>query len=500
MASVPLLRMTDISKHFGATRALDGVSLEVRPGEVLALLGENGAGKSTLMKILSGSQQPDSGQMELEGSPYRPRSPAAARRAGVAMIYQELNLAPHLSVEDNIMLGQEVSRGGWLLRGRQRPRVRQALELLGHPDLRPDTPVRQLSVAAQQLVEIARALVMEARVIVFDEPTSSLTRHDVARLFDVIRRLRQRGIGVVYISHFLEEVRQICDTYSVLRDGRSVGSGTLAGATESQIVALMVGRSVEELFPQVPHVPGEVLLNVQELSGIHAPQQVSLQVRAGEILGITGLVGAGRTEFLRCLFGLDAVRSGEVTLADVPLPASTGSAIGAGLGYVSEDRKGEGLAQQLSIVDNLTLTQLEPYSRGGFLNLRRRRTAARDWMRKLQVKARDPSQQISELSGGNQQKVALARILHQQAQVLLLDEPTRGIDVGTKAEIYRLMGEAAAEGRAILFISSYFTELLAVCDRIAVMSRGRLRRVLPARDWTEHSILQAAMGLEDNPE
>jgi ribose transport system ATP-binding protein len=500
MASAPLLRMTDISKHFGATRALDGVSLEVRPGEVLALLGENGAGKSTLMKILSGAQQPDSGHMELVGISYRPRSPAAARRAGVAMIYQELNLAPHLSVEDNIMLGQEVSRIGWLLRGRQRPRVRQALELLGHPDLRPDTPVRQLSVAAQQLVEIARALVMEARVIVFDEPTSSLTRHDVARLFDVIRRLRQRGIGVVYISHFLEEVRQICDTYSVLRDGRSVGSGTLAGATESQIVALMVGRSVEELFPQVPHVPGEVLLNVQKLSGIHAPQGVSLQVRAGEILGITGLVGAGRTEFLRCLFGLDAVRSGEVTLGGVQLPGSTCRAIEAGLGYVSEDRKGEGLAQQLSIVDNLTLTQLEPYSRGGFLNLRRRRTAARDWMRTLQVKARDPYQQISELSGGNQQKVALARILHQQAQVLLLDEPTRGIDVGTKAEIYRLMGEAAAAGRAILFISSYFTELLAVCDRIAVMSRGRLRRVLPAHAWTEHSILQAAMGLEDNRE
>jgi ribose transport system ATP-binding protein len=500
MASVPLLRMTNISKHFGATRALNGVSLEVRPGEVLALLGENGAGKSTLMKILSGAQPPDSGSMELEGVPYRPRSPASARRAGVAMIYQELNLAPHLSVEDNIMLGQEVSRGGWLLRGEQRPRVRRALALLGHPDLRPDTPVRQLSVAAQQLVEIARALVMDARVIVFDEPTSSLTSQDVERLFDVIRRLRQRGIGVVYISHFLEEVRQICDTYSVLRDGRSVGKGTLAGATESEIVSLMVGRSVEELFPQVPHVPGEVLLNVEGLSGSRVPKGVSLQVRAGEILGITGLVGAGRTEFLRCLFGLDAVRSGGVTMAEVPLPASTRGAIEAGLGYVSEDRKGEGLAQQQSIVDNLTLTRLAPYSRWGFLNLRCRRNAAQDWMRTLQVKARDPNQQISELSGGNQQKVALARILHQRARVLLLDEPTRGIDVGTKAEIYRLMGQAAAEGRAILFISSYFTELLAVCDRIAVMSRGRLRRVRPAHDWTEHSILQAAMGQEDNPE
>jgi len=489
--------MTDISKRFGATRALDGVSLEVRPGEVLALLGENGAGKSTLMKILSGAQPPDSGTMELAGTAYQPRRPADARQAGVAMIYQELNLAPHLSVEDNIMLGQEVSRGGWLLRGKQRPRVREVLKLLGNPDLHPETPVQELSVAAQQLVEIARALVMDARVIVFDEPTSSLTRRDVEQLFHVIRRLRDRGIGIVYISHFLEEVRQICDSYSVLRDGRSVGSGSLSGATEDQIVSLMVGRSVEELFPQVPHTPGRVLLRVEELSGLHTPQEVSLDVRAGEILGITGLVGAGRTRFLRCLFGLDAVRSGQVTLSDIELPSSSRGAIEAGLGFVSEDRKGEGLAQQQSIVDNLTLSRLGPYSRWGLLNLRRRRAAARDWMRTLQVKARDPLQQLTELSGGNQQKVALARILHQEAQVLLLDEPTRGIDVGTKAEIYRLMGEAAAAGKAILFVSSYFTELLAVCDRIAVMSRGRLRRVLPARDWTEHSILQAAMGLEE---
>jgi len=489
--------MTDISKRFGATRALDGVSLEVRPGEVLALLGENGAGKSTLMKILSGAQPPDSGTMELAGTAYQPRRPADARQAGVAMIYQELNLAPHLSVEDNIMLGQEVSRGGWLLRGKQRPRVREVLKLLGNPDLHPETPVQELSVAAQQLVEIARALVMDARVIVFDEPTSSLTRRDVEQLFHVIRRLRDRGIGIVYISHFLEEVRQICDSYSVLRDGRSVGSGSLSGATEDQIVSLMVGRSVEELFPQVPHTPGRVLLRVEELSGLHTPQEVSLDVRAGEILGITGLVGAGRTRFLRCLFGLDAVRSGQVTLSDIELPSSSRGAIEAGLGFVSEDRKGEGLAQQQSIVDNLTLSRLGPYSRWGLLNLRRRRAAARDWMRTLQVKARDPLQKLTELSGGNQQKVALARILHQEAQVLLLDEPTRGIDVGTKAEIYRLMGEAAAAGKAILFVSSYFTELLAVCDRIAVMSRGRLRRVLPARDWTEHSILQAAMGLEE---
>lgn len=503
----PLIRMNEICKRFGATVALDGVSFEVRAGEVMALIGENGAGKSTLMKVLSGAHRPDSGTMELQGREYRPSDPHAARVAGVAMIYQELNLAPDLSVEDNVMLGQEERRLGFLRRAQQTPRVREALERLGRPELRPETPVAALSIADRQLVEIARALVSNAKVIVFDEPTSSLSLHDAQRLFSVVHRLRETGIGVIYISHFLEEIREVCTRFTVIRDGGSVGGGELAGVSENEIVAMMVGRDVRDLFPQVPHQPGETVVAVNGLCGEPTPKNVSLEIRRGEILGITGLVGAGRTEFLRCLFGLDAVRSGRVAIATAsrgiepgpskPLPANPWSRIAAGFGMVSEDRKGEGLSQTQSVEENLTGSRLQPYTRFGLLNLSRRRAAVAEWMQTLQVKARGPQQDVSELSGGNQQKVAIARVLHQQADVLLLDEPTRGIDVGTKSEIYRLMGEAAAAGKAIVFVSSYFSELLAVCDRIAVFARGELRELRPAAQWDEESILHSALGANE---
>ena len=485
--------MRGISKRFGATQALGQVDLEVRRGEVLALIGENGAGKSTLMKVLSGAHPADAGQMRLDGQSYSPSGPHQARLAGVAMIYQELNLAPDLSVEDNIMLGQELHRGGWLRRAAQRRRVRRALDVLGHAELRPETPVRRLSIGAQQLVEIARALVFDARLIVFDEPTSSLTQHDARHLFGVIRKLRQSGLAVIYISHFLEEIRAVADRYTVLRDGHTVGSGRLTEVDERQIVALMVGRNVDELFPAVPHTPGEEILSLRGLSGRTIPQGVDLSVRRGEIFGLAGLVGAGRTELLRCLYGLDAVREGHVRIAGNVSATAPRSRIRAGLGFVSEDRKGEGLAQSLSIADNLTLSSLARYRRLGWLNLKRRTAAVAEWMKRLAIKARDGGQPVRELSGGNQQKVALARVLHQQADVLLLDEPTRGIDVGTKAEIYRLMGQQAAEGKAVVFVSSYLPELLAVCDRVGVMSRGRLREVRPTSQWTEEAIMACAV-------
>lgn len=489
----PLLQMQNISKRFGATQALDGVSLEVSPGEVCALIGENGAGKSTLMKVLSGAHAPDAGRMLLAGRLFAPRTPYAARLAGISMIYQELNLAPDLSVEDNIMLGQEAGRFGLLDRRTQREKVRQALDLLGHSELRPGVPVQQLSVGAQQLVEIARALVTDARVLVFDEPTSSLTRRNVEQLFDVIRKLRASGLAIVYISHFLEEIREVCDSYSVLRDGRTVGAGKVEGTSDAEIVSLMVGRSVDDLFPTVPHKPGEAVLTIEHLTGRRIPSDVSLQVRRGEILGVAGLVGAGRTELLRCLFALDPVRRGKVKVEQLVPAASPRARIRAGLGLVSEDRKGEGLAQTRSIADNTTYSRLRPYTTWGWLHLRRRRRAVDDWMSRLQIKARSQDQEVQELSGGNQQKVALARVLHQQADVLLLDEPTRGIDVGTKSQIYRLMGELAADGKAILFVSSYLTELLAVCDRVAVMSRGRLREVRAAAEWTEEAVMSVAV-------
>ncbi len=491
--TAPLLRMHGVSKRFGATQALRDVSLTLERGQVLALIGENGAGKSTLMKILSGAVRADAGRLEIEGRPYAPRGPADARQAGVAMIYQELTLCPDLSVEDNIMLGQEEQRAGVVRRSTQRARVAEALERLGHPELRPEALVRHLSVGAQQLVEIARALVQNARVVVFDEPTSSLAQRDVSHLFDVIRRLQAAGMGVIYISHFLEEIRQVCDRYAVLRDGESVGSGRLDGVDEREIVRLMVGRSVEELFPTVPHSPRETVLEVSHLSGMRLPTDVSFSLRAGEILGLSGLVGAGRTETLRALFGLDRSRGGSVLVHGGETAATPRDRIAAGLGFLSEDRKQEGLAQTRSLADNITLSRLTPYSRWGWLNLRRRRDVVDEWMRRIAVKARTSEQPVHTLSGGNQQKVALARVLHQEATILLLDEPTRGIDVGTKSEIYRLLGLLAAEGKAVVFVSSYLPELMAVCDRIGVFARGRLREIRATSDWTEEAIMTLAV-------
>ncbi len=305
--------------------------------------------------------------------------------------------------------------------------------------------------------------------------------------------LRQSGLAIIYISHFLEEIRRVCDRFVVLRDGNTVGQGDVAATSNSQIVAQMVGRNVAELFPTVPHSTGETLLAVHGISGRRAPRDVSFELKRGEILGLAGLIGAGRTELLRCLAALDPVQSGTVRLGVVSPRATPRARIRAGFGMVSEDRRAEGLAQQRSIADNLTYSRLGKYSRLGWLNLSRRRTAVKFWIDRMAIKARGPEQPVGELSGGTQQKVALARILHQEADVLLLDEPTRGIDVGTKSEIYRLIGELAAAGKAILFVSSYLPELLAICDRVAVMSRGKLRAIRPVSEWTEEAVLACAV-------
>ncbi|MDB5352417.1 MAG: ABC-type sugar transport system, ATPase component [Planctomycetota bacterium] len=493
--SEPLLSMRGLTKAFGASRAIDGVDLDLSQGEVHAIIGENGAGKSTLMKILSGAYRQDSGTMTLDSLAYAPRGPGEARRLGVAMIYQELTIARHLSVEANVMLGQERSRLGMVKKSEHRRLVTGALALLEHPDIRPEARAGDLSVGAQQLVEVARALVSDARVIVFDEPTSSLADRDAARLFEVIERLRLKGIAVVYISHFLEEVRRISYRYTVLRDGRSVGTGRTSETDLSAIVAMMVGRDLSEMFPRVPHEAGEAILDLSGLRVATLPCRADLTLRRGEILGIAGLVGAGRTELLRAVFGLDPVRAGVVRVAHIDHGRATpGGRISQGLGLVSEDRKGEGLALGRSIEDNLTYSALSAYCRWGWLNLRSRRAESSRWMASMRVKATGPSQPVGALSGGNQQKVALARLLHQRADILLLDEPTRGIDVGSKAEIYRRLGELAAEGKAILMVSSYLPELLGICDRIAVMSRGVLSPARPVGDWTAESIMEIATG------
>ena len=499
--TAPRLRMTGIRKSYGPTRALDGVDLALRAGEVHALVGENGAGKSTLMKVLSGAVDPDAGGMTLDGRAYAPSGPQDARRRGVAMIYQELTLAPHLSVEANVALGLETTRWGFLRRGADRRRVEEALAVLEHPEIRPDASVASLNPAAQQLVEIARALLLDVRVLVLDEPTSSLTQQDAQRLFALVRRLRDRGVTVVYISHFLEEVQQIADRFTVLRDGRSVGGGRTADFAVGHIVEMMVGRALDEQYPHTPHEIGAPVLELTDLTGEELPVGVGLTLHRGEILGVAGVVGAGRTELLRAVFGLDPVRRGRVvvrtaTAGEVVGGSSTpGRRIAEGLGMLSEDRKEEGLTLEQSIEDNLTYTRLGPYSWLGWLNAGRRRRAVREWLGRLRVRCSGPGQAVGDLSGGNQQKVALGRLLHQEADVLLLDEPTRGVDVGSKAEIYRLIGALAAQGKAVLFVSSYLPELLGVCDRLAVMTRGRLSAARPAGEWTPEQIMAVATGV-----
>jgi ribose transport system ATP-binding protein len=500
----PRLEMRGVSKRFGATRALHNVSLEVRPGEVLALVGENGAGKSTLMKVLSGAHPPDEGEMQLDGQPYRPRNPLDARRSGVAMIYQELSLAPHLSVMENILLGVEPTAGPLVRWPEMRRRATAALREIGIGDMPPETPVGRLSVAQQQMVEIARSVALESRVLVLDEPTSSLTRRDIDRLFSLIRSLRARGKSIIYISHFLEEVQEISDRFAVLRDGESVGAGNTANTPIDRIIAYMVGREVTDLYPRSPRRDdGEVILEVRNLAGTAKPQSASLVLRRGRVLGIAGLMGAGRTELMRAIFGLQRVSGGEIRVAAYSGAAGPKRRWSQGVGMVSEDRKQEGLALGLSIADNLTLSRLSGLGPGRFVLPSRQRAAAMPWIKRMSIKCASPAQRVEALSGGNQQKVAIARLLHADVDVLLLDEPTRGIDVGSKAHIYRVIDELAAgdtaagrRPKAVLMVSSYLPELLGVCDEIAVMTRGRLGSTRPVADWNEHELMLAATGKE----
>ena len=491
------LSMRGITKRFGAAAALGGVDFDVRAGEVHALIGENGAGKSTLMKVLSGAHAPDEGSMTLDGRPYAPRHPLDARARGVAMIYQELTLCPHLTVEQNIVLGREPHRRGVIDRAAMRAEVERALAWLGQQDLAPDRRVAVLSPGARQLVEIARALIGDARVVVMDEPTSSLSKPEAERLFAVIDRLRARGVAIVYISHFLEEVRRVAQRYTVLRDGQSVASGDVPVKDDEafvpRILEAMAGRRVAETYPSVPHDTGEAVLELDGLCGARLPDRARLTLCRGEILGIAGLVGAGRTELLRAVFGLDPVRSGRVRIvAEWDNGARPWTRLAQGVGLLSEDRKEEGLALGLSIADNVTLSS--PPARFGVVSRAAQIAATRALGDRLSLRARDPRQPVSELSGGNQQKVAIARLLHHDVDVLLLDEPTRGVDVASKADLYQLMGELARAGKAVLFVSSYLPELLGVCDRIAVMTRGRIGDARPAAEWSSTSLLEAATG------
>ncbi len=497
-SSDPLVVARGVRKAFGSTLALAGVDFQVATGEVHALVGENGAGKSTLMKVFSGALQPDGGALLLGGKPYRVRDPSMARRLGVAMVYQELALAPHLSIEDNILLGIEPTYILGVLRRRaMRRRVEEVLEVLGHGELHPETRVADLSPAARQVVEIAGALAQEScRVLILDEPTSSLGGEDVGRLFELIRRLADRGIAVIYISHFLEEVREVAHRVTVLRDGKTVGSGAVGDFPIPTLVRMMVGREIGELYPRSQRRIGEAILEIEDLAGHVKPRSASLMLRGGEVLGIAGLVGAGRTELIRAVFGLDPVRRGSVRVGVYQGPASPPERLRQGVGLLSEDRAGEGLAASLSVADNTTLSKLKGFGPGPLVLPSRQDAATREHIEALEIRCRHPRQTVGELSGGNQQKVALARLLHHDVDVFLLDEPTRGIDVGSKARIYRLIDELAMAGKAILMVSSYLPELVGVCDRIAVMCRGRLGPARPSSALDVHQLLMEATGQE----
>ena len=492
------LRVAGIAKRYGATIALDGVDLGVNAGEVHALIGENGAGKSTLMGVLAGAVRPDAGEMYLRGGRYGPGTPLDARKNGVALIHQELSLCPHLTVAENILLGVEVSARGWINRTAMRERARALLDEMPHPEIRPDRKLAELSLPARQIVEICRALASDAQVVLMDEPTSSLQGADVERLFALVQRLTARGIAIIYISHFLEEVRQIADRYTVLRDGVSVSAGSIGDATNEQLISSMVGRSASGLFPaRARQKNGDVVLSVRDVSAPPKLRSASFDLRAGEILGIAGLLGSGRTELVRALFGLDRPASGTIERAGRSTLAAGGSTrqrVREGFGYVSEDRKGEGLALPLPITDNLCATKpalLVPAL--GVLDLAAEKSHARRWISELRIRARSPSLQVRALSGGNQQKVAIGRLLNQDAEILLLDEPTRGIDIGSKSEVYDIIAQRATAGCAVLVVSSYLPELFGICDRLAVMCRGTLSSARPIEEWTPETVMAAAI-------
>jgi ribose transport system ATP-binding protein len=499
-----ILSLYDIRKQFGPTVALDGVNLELRKGEVHALIGENGAGKSTLMNVLAGSIRSDAGRIEIKGKPYSPTNPLDARLNGIALIHQELSLCSHLSVAENVLMGLEDSRFGWLDRKALHKRTLEVLENFHHPEIRPETRVSDLPIAARQVVEICRAIAAHAEIILMDEPTSSLQREDVERLFSLIHKLKEQGISIIYISHFLEEIREIADSFTVLRDGKSVATGNINSVKDEELIAQMVGRSVENLFPQrTKSQNNETVFEARNLSLPRVLKHASFELKRGEIFGIAGLMGSGRTEMVRAIFGLEHAESGTIKIKTKSVSARGGTPatrLLQGLGYLSEDRKGEGLAITLSIADNMTMTRFSSCSRWGWLNLSQQSKQSENLIKEVGVKAHTAQQPVNTLSGGNQQKVAIARLLHQDADVLLLDEPTRGIDIGSKAQVYETISRLAEQGKAILIVSSYLPELFGMCDRLAVMCRGRLSESRPINEWTPESVMQSAIGGHDNQE
>jgi rhamnose transport system ATP-binding protein len=494
-AADPILELRDAAKSYGAVRALRDGTLALRPGEVRALVGENGAGKSTLVKLLAGVIRLDGGTMLVDGEPVDFHSPTAARDAGIAVIYQEPTLFPDLSVAENVVMGRH-PRGalGRIDRGAVRRQVQELLDRLG-VKLAAERPVRGLSIADQQIVEIAKALSFDARVLIMDEPTAALSGPEVERLFGVVRALRERGAAVLFISHRLAEVFAICETVTVMRDGQVVHDTRTADISADELVRRMVGRELGALFPKEQAGVGAEVLRVHRLTREGVFTDVSFAVRAGEIVALAGLVGAGRSEVARAIFGIDRPDAGHVEVGGVRLPRGRPSAaMRAGIGFVPEDRRQQGLVMDLSVQRNVTMTRLRELARGGLLRASAERRLAREWAERLQLKYHRLEDPVGFLSGGNQQKVVLAKWLATEPSLLIVDEPTRGIDVGTKAEVHRLLSELAGRGVAILMVSSELPEVLGMADRVLVMHEGRLTGELSRAEADEERVMRAATG------
>ncbi|MFF5970948.1 sugar ABC transporter ATP-binding protein [Streptomyces sp. NPDC012769] len=490
--------MSGITKSFPGVRALDGVDLEVRPGEVHCLLGQNGAGKSTLIKVLAGAHQPDGGAITWRGEPVRLRSPSAAVRLGIATIYQELDLVEGLSVAENVHLGHEPTAAGFVVRARHaRAAAAALLARLGHPEIDPARLVGELSAAQRQIVSMARALSHDVRLIVMDEPSAALDPDEVANLFRIVESLTADGVAVVHISHRLEEIRRIGDRVTVLKDGRAVAGGLPAASTPTrEIVGLMTGRDVPYVFPDRPADPprAEPVLKVEGLARTGEFAPLDLELRPGEIVGLAGLVGSGRSEILETVYGARKATAGRVLVDGRPLrPGSVRAAVRAGLGLAPEERKAQALLMLESVTRNVSVSSLGRFSRAGWIDRTAERAAARAATRELSLRPDQPEARVRTLSGGNQQKAVLARWLLRGCRVLLLDEPTRGVDVGARAELYAVIRRLADEGLAVLLVSSEVPEVLGLADRVLVLREGRVVHTAPARDLDEHRVLDLVM-------
>ncbi|HGN0807678.1 TPA: sugar ABC transporter ATP-binding protein [Pseudomonas aeruginosa] len=492
--ALPLLSIRGVGKTY-AQPVLAEIDLQLFGGEVLALTGENGAGKSTLSKIVGGLERPGAGSLELLGRPYAPGSRREAEALGVRMVMQELNLLPTLSVAENLFLHDLPRRAGWIDRRRLRAAAREAMAQVGLEAIDPDTLVGDLGIGHQQMVEIARNLIGDCRLLILDEPTAMLTAREVDMLFEQVERLRERGVAIVYISHRLEELARISQRIAVLRDGRLVCVEPIERYDADQLVTLMVGRELGERFDLGTRQIGAPLLRVERLSRRGKVHEVSFEVRAGEIFGISGLIGSGRTELLRLIYGADRADGGQVLLGDPPQRLSLRSpadSVRQGVALITEDRKGEGLLLDQSISANLALGNLPALARHGVIERRREEALARRQVEALRVRCADTAQAVGELSGGNQQKVVIGRWLERDCQVLLFDEPTRGIDVGAKFDIYALLAELTRRGKALVVVSSDLRELMLICDRIGVLSAGRMVNTFERDAWTQDALLAAA--------